>query len=246
MARDTLGLDILDTTDIWGYSGDKTELPSIHLGYDSTYETTKYPNRKHLNDFLAKLGSCALDYNRFGSLAPWDTTLIYQQYAWVTGSDGKIYRSKAGGNLAHNPVTTGGVYWDELEANILGIPDIEADVAAISEMIYSGTQVFTGESPIVFTDLSLAGVVGSNRAFVHLSVESDEINDLIVKFRPNGETADVGETATSGGSGTTQARIDLNKISYLSMITDTGGLVEWTANSARDATIKVLCYQVLK
>jgi len=110
MPRHADGIQIIEESDIWAgsISADKTVLPDIDVGYDISYESTKYPSRRHMNDIFAKLSSIGYDVNRFGAVLPWDTLVIYEQYAWVTGSDGNIYRSVAGSNLGFDPTAVDG------------------------------------------------------------------------------------------------------------------------------------------
>lgn len=115
-------------------------------------------------------------------------------------------------------------------------------------MQYSGTTVFTGSMPTSYTDLDLSGTVGTNRCFVHMQVSPDASCNLFL--RPNGETKDIGlgasgnPTGTSGGTTTASTTATV----FLSLITDSSGIVEWKSSGAGSGgtVVKILSYQVLQ
>ena len=107
--------------------------------------------------------------------------------------------------------------------------------------------VFTGSMPTEFTDLDLSGTLGANRCFVHLSVESDAAAHIY--FRTNGETKDLAADDRGTGQGTSGGGDELmNRIFYISLLTDAAGIIEWKTNAAGSgaSVVKLLAYQVLK
>lgn len=116
-------------------------------------------------------------------------------------------------------------------------------------MRYSGATVFTGSMPTSYTDLDLSATVGTNRCFVHLQISPDAAVQSVT-FRPNGETKEIGvgatgnPTGTSGGSTTVSATATI----YVSLITDSAGIVEWdsTAAGSGGTTVTLLTYQILR
>lgn len=114
---------------------------------------------------------------------------------------------------------------------------------------YSGAEVFNGSMPTSYTDLDLSGTVGSNRALVFLKVTPDD-NSVEGAFRVNGETADYGQS--SGVPVTTSAFATptggAGDISYVTILTDSSGVVEWISNKAGNgaSTVDLLAYQVVQ
>ena len=114
---------------------------------------------------------------------------------------------------------------------------------------YSGTQVFSGSLPTSYTDLDLSGTVGSNRALLFMKVTPDD-NSVEGAFRVNGETADYG--FTGGVPVTTSAFATgaggAGNISYVTIMTDSSGVVEWVSNKAGNgaSTVDLLTYQVVQ
>lgn len=112
-------------------------------------------------------------------------------------------------------------------------------------MKYTNAVVRTGTVPTSWTDLNLSGVVGTNRAFVHLKFEGGSLGAAV---RPNGETKDVnaGYTIPTG----TLAGYSANgEMFACSTITDESGIIEIKNRSyegATNTTISVICYQVLQ
>lgn len=139
MARHADGLKINAEEEIFGVNGDKTAIIPMDDGFDASYETSNYPKRETFNEALARLGSIGYDVNRFGALLPWDASLIYEQNAWVTGSDGGIYRSEVAGNINQDPTAVDGgnnpIYipskWLDLNAVLL-IPQLKIERKSVS------------------------------------------------------------------------------------------------------------------
>lgn len=123
---------------------------------------------------------------------------------------------------------------------------IDAKVAAaVSEyqMKYNSdtVAVFTGPMPTTWTDLDLSSIVGTNRAFVVIAIDSDA--DSFVHIRKNGDTRrtyDQGGDGAgiSGGSTTSVTR------TYATMVTDVNGVIEWNAGTAGTTTnVYLVSYQ---
>lgn len=112
-------------------------------------------------------------------------------------------------------------------------------------MQYSNTAVLSGVINNTWTELPLSGDVGTNRAFVHLSVTTEEV-DRVLEFRPSDETREVSDTAMTSSNGTSISRTDAGTVSYVSLITDTNGSIDYIANSASTGVITLLCYQLLQ
>lgn len=92
---------------IWGDTSPLLTAPSsakIHSGWAVEKPPVEYMNwlQNRFNEFLAHV-------NERG-IPQWDSLTTYLEGALVFGSDFAIYRSRAGGNLNHDPASTLG-YW---------------------------------------------------------------------------------------------------------------------------------------
>jgi hypothetical protein len=108
----------------------------------------------------------------------------------------------------------------------------------------AGSPVFIGALPPTFTDLDLSGTIGSNRCFVHLRITFDVDDGVYFRTKGDPDVADnVLEAAgTSVGSG------GIGSCLYVSLITDSSGIVEWKRSggaSGTTNTVNILAYQVL-
>ena len=104
------------------------------------------------------------------------------------------------------------------------------------------TEVFSGTSPITYTDLDLSGVVGSNIALVLLKFSFSGISRSVV-VRKNGDTDDFYE-ANAEAKGCVFAFCGLDSVHYVLWVpTDASGIIEWQA-SVNDAatTVDVMAY----
>lgn len=92
MSRNSLGVAL---DEVFAEVGDRVEFPAFTTGWDSDYSTPssgKFPERTAFNDLFAKLTACCDDLNKYGGALPWDTNIVYEQYALVTSAvDGGIY-----------------------------------------------------------------------------------------------------------------------------------------------------------
>ncbi len=118
--------------------------------------------------------------------------------------------------------------------------DTEAPTYA---MQYSGV-TFTGSMPTSYTNLDLSGTIGSNRCFVHLSVETDA--SASIEFRPKGEAKTQNPFDWCGG--TARVRVNSGYIGYVSLITDVSGVIQWDSTTAGSGgtVVTLLAYQVLQ
>jgi len=71
----------------------------------------KIADGSRINEILYRATGLLLLLEQNGVL-PWSELTTYPSGGRCLGSDGKLYRSKAAGNLNHNPISTSG-YWDE-------------------------------------------------------------------------------------------------------------------------------------
>ena len=106
--------------EVWAKNAlDNAELPAFEDGFDSDYSTSKAPDRRNVNDVLAKATGVAADVNKFGAALPWDEALTYAKDAYVTGQNtGKVYRSLQAGNTDNDPETPS-VWWKDYEESII-------------------------------------------------------------------------------------------------------------------------------
>lgn len=103
-SRNTIGL----FNQVWASSGDRSVITDFEIGFGFEYQVDTAPDRRNMNDVLAKTSAVCVDINRYGIL-PWSSSLIYEVDAYVVGSDGNQYKclSQNGNN---DPVTED-AYW---------------------------------------------------------------------------------------------------------------------------------------
>ena len=76
---------------IWAESGDRSIIADFSEGFGFEYQVDTAPDRRNMNDVLAKATAVCSDINKFGIL-PWDSGLVYSVDAFVVGSDGVLYK----------------------------------------------------------------------------------------------------------------------------------------------------------
>jgi hypothetical protein len=98
------------------------------------------------------------------------------------------------------------------------------------------TEVFSGALPTSWVDLDLSSVVGSNNSMVLIKYNGNRT----ISLRPNGETEDWAE----GGS-SAQRSISIIGEHYPQLgliITDSNGIIEWSAFLSGTGTLSVVFY----
>lgn len=134
---------------------------------------------------------------------------------------------------------------------------VDADVnaaAAIAqsklegEMFFDTTQVFAGTAPTgAWTDLDLSAVVGSRQATVLLKIRNQEAAaDGWCAFRKNGDGQDFTPSGTGviGHVSTVVLKTGTSTSSYVLIITDAAGIVEWRRDADDDCLISMEAFWV--
>lgn len=114
MSRNALG--IFQKT--FAAAGDRSEITTFETdGYGSEYAIDQAPDRRGMNDVLAKVTAVCSDVNTYGAALPWDAGLTFALHATSLGSDGVLYVSQQAGNLNHDPAVAGNrpTYWKSLQ-----------------------------------------------------------------------------------------------------------------------------------
>jgi hypothetical protein len=111
---------------------------------------------------------------------------------------------------------------------------------------YSGaTGTINGVGVYVYADLDLSATVGSNRALVILEVEGGSTASSIF-FRTKGSTVKPYGSNSSGGWGASGGVISgANDGSVITVITDSNGVIEYTAGTTTGISYTVQAYQKL-
>ena len=111
---------------------------------------------------------------------------------------------------------------------------------------YSGaTGTINGVGAYVYADLDLSTTVGSNRALVILEVEGGSTASSIF-FRTKGSTVKPYGTTSLGGWGASGGIISgPNDGSVITVITDSNGVIEYTAGTTTGISYTVQAYQKL-
>lgn len=133
------------------------------------------------------------------------------------------------------PAMTDEKIWKGTGANVE-----EVDMpAAGATLTVAETQVFSGTSPTVWTDLNLSSVVGSNKAWVFLKIYcSTEVRNL--GFRANGETELV---AMYPAESVSALQLYPTTFGMLLVHTDASGIVEWKVDyGIAGFTVDVVAY----
>jgi len=105
------------------------------------------------------------------------------------------------------------------------------------------TQVYTGNSPIAWTDLDLSSVIGAQKALVLLKVIAAG-GFTSICFRANGDTDEHYGTGTDAG-GTAKVYAQNNIAFYVETITDANGIIEWKASGALATTVDIVAFIVV-
>ena len=116
--------------------------------------------------------------------------------------------------------------------------------ATYSYTKYSGATAYSGTTPTTYTDLNLSSIIGAQRCLVYLSIVLNASCNY-VKFRTNGETETVANESDGGPVGASSGGATLSptdKLSYVMVLTDANGVVEWTSQAAVSSVVKVLTY----
>lgn len=98
--RNTIGI----FAEVWASSGDRSVIGDFEEGFGFVYQVDTAPDRRHMNDVLAKATAVCVDINKYGGSLPWSTSIVYEAGARVVGSDGKLYRATIQ-NSAKDPVS---------------------------------------------------------------------------------------------------------------------------------------------
>lgn len=158
----------------------------------------------------------------------------------VTGNiDPTTYDTANGGFLDEDDMTS------DSDDKIVSQQSVKAYVDTYAT-IYDGTQIFDANSPTSFTDLDVASLAASGvgittaRYMYHLRVEFTNGN-VGVFFRENGHARDIGGGFDDSG-GTTMCTIDSGNSGYITVLSDTSGIVEWDSTAAKDCNMYLLTY----
>lgn len=184
---------------------------------------------------LANTGDLAVNTNKFTVTAASGNTLVAGTLD-VTGvatlGDASLLKTSAA------PTT------DAMIAPKKYVDDQITTAKVAVGWIVDSTEVFASATKnATFQDLDLSSVVGSNVALVLLRVSSSAAVDI--DFRVNGETTASGEmpSATENGAGCSGATVAANRISYVTVQTDSSGIVEWrNQNNTGNQTVKMVGY----
>lgn len=142
---------------------------------------------------------------------------------------------------------------EELDAVIdkIGVTD-STDVNSIEWKVnniglkYSGTQIYDATLPTSWTDLNIATLASITAARYKVSLKVRiPTTGTPIAFRMNGDTEDVGYSAgsTAWGAGISAAQISEGEIVYISVLTDTSGIIEVRATAAVHGDIWLYDYQ---
>lgn len=98
--RNTIGI----FTEVWASTGDRSVIADFEEGFGFEYQVDTAPDRRNMNDVLAKATAVCVDINKYGGALPWNNTITYEAGAHVTASDNRLYRALLQ-NLNKDPLT---------------------------------------------------------------------------------------------------------------------------------------------
>jgi hypothetical protein len=113
--------------EVWAGAGDRSELPDFTAGYDAAYAVDQAPDRRNMNDVLAKATALGVDVNKGGCGLPWSASIAFDNKALVLGSN-NVYYVASQSNVNKDPVTPANVptYWRTL-SDVVGVDAIKDD-----------------------------------------------------------------------------------------------------------------------
>ena len=169
MARNSSGI----FNEVFAEIGDKAPPPfSIQDGYTANYSIPvtsggAAPKRTTENYLLNQLYALGVDVNKMGGALQWTNLIQYDQYAYVVGSNGRLY-SAVVSNIGIDPVTDGGTNWlpipnsQEL-ANQVDPNEGTRLIGHTGETLYTKLgQVDAHVRPIIGGYITIAGAITTN------------------------------------------------------------------------------------
>ena len=124
-----------------------------------------------------------------------------------------------------------------------GVVESWADRAALT---VGKVEVFSGNSPVGWTDLDLSGTVGANPALVVLEIwnSGGGINLWATAVRANGDTDEYWSNAFEDYAyGTALGHLQGGVAALFVVATDALGVIEWSTEFARGATtVDIVAY----
>ena len=134
-----------------------------------------------VNQIHYEISQGVADNNRYGGALPWDTTIAFEQYAVVTGTDGNTYVAVQA-NQGVDPTTDGGTNWLQIAPTVAEFDAYKALLASTSGAAQIGQSdpTFGATVQSAFSDLSSSGgatTIGQNNANFGINVQQ-VIDDL--------------------------------------------------------------------
>lgn len=115
---------------------------------------------------------------------------------------------------------------------------VEINAPAVA-LTVAETEVFTGQSPIAWTDLDLNATIGARASLVLIKINSANARDMAV--RKKGDT-DEFYAATTTAKGAACAEGDGTFHVVFIVATDNAGVMQWITEAATAMTIDVIAY----
>lgn len=144
-----------------------------------------------------------------------------------------------------NEISTDGTMAGNSDTAVPTEKAVKTYVDASTSFFYSGQSVYNTNAPTSYTDLDLSANIGSNRALVFLKVKNNGDNtNYDFSFRTNGDSETVGDetSQTYLGGGSSAATIRAGNIAYITVMTDSAGIIEWKSRQNHSTAITLLCF----
>ena len=116
---------------------------------------------------------------------------------------------------------------------------VDTQVGAITPWNPSGTQIYSADAPTSYTDLDIATLasITAQGMLAILEVKNNDANaNVDFFFRPNGSTA-ANDADAQYARGCAATRLSAGKSAFITIPTDSSGIVEWICLTSGVATI---------
>jgi hypothetical protein len=253
MARNALGIQ----TEIWAgntAAAERTPIEDFALGYTDEYNSSKFPDRRHLNDVLSRVSATCSDVNKFGAGLPWHTTIPFQQYALTTGSNGVLYVATQA-NQGRDPTVSGNrpAYWIAVLTELQNFIDASTTKAVTPNAVKqyvdpyclneSGLQIYNdGKANYAWHTLNLSSIpaIGTNKTMAHIKVETNGSAYGAISFKTYGSVESWSDWNMSGGvrHGTIWTYSPPSTLS-VQVMTDASGRIEFQHGFSGSTSIRM-------
>lgn len=173
MPRNDIGL----FNEVWAQNGDTAPIADFEEGFGPEYQSTETPDRRNMNDVLAKTTAVCVDVNQYGGALPWNSTITYQPGAHIVGSNNILYQANTA-NLNKDPLSN------------------PTEWSRVSETL-NGVWVVDSSSAVKYSTFALAYAAASTGQTVLLSAGIHDMGNTEFTFDKSVNVIGAGSEATA-------------------------------------------------